>query len=58
MWKNCVRVDPNNAFAHFALAVNQEQRGRIDLAILHRQTQLELDFNTPGALHCAARPTR
>ena len=54
MWANCVRVEPGNAFAHFALAVNQDKRGRTDQALLHRQAQLELDFNTPGAMHCAA----
>ena len=54
MWVNCLRVDPDNALAHYALGVNLAQRGYHDLAAQHRQQQLQLDFNDPEAMRCAA----
>ncbi|NLS93811.1 MAG: tetratricopeptide repeat protein [Planctomycetaceae bacterium] len=54
MWQNCVRVEPDNALAHFALGNSLAQRGQYDEAMRHRDVQLALDLNDPEAMNVAA----
>ncbi len=54
MWKNCVRIDPDNALARHVLGYNLAYRGQYDEAMEHREAQLSLDFNNPEAMRFAA----
>lgn len=54
MWENCVRVDPNNGLAQYALGANLAYRGQIDAAFQHRDRQLALDLADPEAMQFAA----
>jgi tetratricopeptide (TPR) repeat protein len=42
IWENCLRRDPNNAFAHGNLARNLADRGESGRALLHFQAALEI----------------
>ncbi len=42
LWEHCVRVAPDNAFAHSSLADNLARRGQFRRAVLHYQTALRI----------------
>ena len=51
LWRQCVKVAPDNPLAHGCLADNLAARGRFDLAIPHYQLALELEPDNRDTLN-------
>jgi len=51
MWKECVRTNPNNAYAHACLADSLSEKGRFDLAIPHYRSSLSIDPDGKTAIN-------
>ena len=51
VWRNSLRVDPDNALAHAALADNLSRHGRFDEAIPHYHTALRLNPESKETLN-------
>ena len=54
VWENCVKVDPDNAFAHMVLARNLAKRGQFRRAEQHHETARRLDYDNEEAMRTAA----